>query len=444
MSESTNDPSKFNTIRFVIMSIDDERCFGIDNVQLKYDGYVADNWTLNNSVDNPSGIMNFLNGGKATQTGAGAYVIDSNKKYEIELELEEVIGSSAIVSVNGLDINVNDLTANSPTYIQDGAVNHKVFFPNSGALDIEVGGGEIGIDSISLKELDLYGGTITDWDMNGSSGSIDETNIYAFISAGNGKVVFEGAPIGTYLNQVTPVTNRTLDFNDNAGIKVSFNLGNYSGSGNLKFYLYNANGEGFEHVITMSDGNKYFTGIIGTAAKLDPMDPKVGKFGFEVTSENVFNGDIDNVDLVITSQGYGKTVSYSEDVKGWTSFKSFIPESGVSISGDYYTFNGGHCYKHHSNQTRNNFYDSQASSDITFLLNESPTTIKNFNTLNYDGDEDWSCDSVITDQQSGSVQSFIEKEGKWFNYIKGGAGVDTKAFNFQGIGLTSNIQYNTP
>lgn len=144
------------------------------------------------------------------------------------------------------------------------------------------------------------------------------------------------------------------------------------------------------------------------------------------------------------TSGYGQTITYSEDVKGWTSFKSFIPESGVSMSGDYYTFNQGKCYKHHSNQTRNNFYGSQAFSDITFLLNESPTTIKNFNTLNYDGDENWSCDSVITDQQNGSVESFIEKEGKWFNYIKGGTGVDTKAFNFQGIGLASNTQYNTP
>ena len=144
------------------------------------------------------------------------------------------------------------------------------------------------------------------------------------------------------------------------------------------------------------------------------------------------------------TSGHGQTITYSEDVKGWTSFKSFIPESGVSMSGDYYTFNQGKCYKHHGNQTRNNFYGSQTPSDITFLLNESPTTIKNFNTLNYDGDEDWSCDSVITDQQSGGVQSFIEKEGKWFNYIKGGTGVDTKAFNFQGIGLTSNIEYNTP
>ena len=162
--------------------------------------------------------------------------------------------------------------------------------------------------------------------------------------------------------------------------------------------------------------------------------------------------------------GLSQTVSFSEDVKGWTSFKSFIPESGVSMSGDYYTFYNGKCWKHHveedSNQnpiSRNGFYIGEfdesgvaitnLGSSIRFLLNESPLTIKNYNTLNYDGDENWSCDSIFTDQQSGSVQSFIEKEGKWFNYIKGvdvfdSVGnliLDTKAFNFQGIGIATSI-----
>ena len=79
-----------------------------------------------------------------------------------------------------------------------------------------------------------------------------------------------------------------------------------------------------------------------------------------------------------------------------------------------------------------------------FLLNDSPLVIKNYNTLNYDGNENWSCDSIATDQQSGSVTEFIEKEGKWFNYIKGDntAPLDTKAFNFQGIGVASNIEYS--
>jgi hypothetical protein len=83
-------------------------------------------------------------------------------------------------------------------------------------------------------------------------------------------------------------------------------------------------------------------------------------------------------------------------------------------------------------------------STIKFLLNESPLAIKNYNTLNYDGDSGWVCDSIVTDQQSGSVESFIEKEGKWFNYISGSEVMDTQAFNFQGIGTASGITYNTP
>jgi len=143
------------------------------------------------------------------------------------------------------------------------------------------------------------------------------------------------------------------------------------------------------------------------------------------------------------------TLTFSEDVKGWVSFKSFIQESGVSMAGDYYTFKSGRCWRHHNDSSRNTFYTTETGggttpSSIKFLLNESPLVIKNYNTLNYDGDENWVCDSITTDQQSGTVNEFIEKEGKWFNYIKGDvtAPLDTKSFNFQGIGMASNIQYN--
>ena len=151
-------------------------------------------------------------------------------------------------------------------------------------------------------------------------------------------------------------------------------------------------------------------------------------------------GDNTTYGIQGNTSGHSQTVTYSEDVKGWTSFKSFIQESGVSMSGDYYTFNAGKCYKHHDNSTRNSFYGASTSSNITFLLNESPLIIKNYNTLNYDGDESWICNSIETDQQGGTVSSFIEKEGKWFNYISGDDSVvDTQAFNFQGIGIANDI-----
>jgi hypothetical protein len=51
------------------------------------------------------------------------------------------------------------------------------------------------------------------------------------------------------------------------------------------------------------------------------------------------------------------TITYSEDVKGWSSFKSFIPENGLSLNKQYYTMKKGKLYLHHSNQVRNQFYD---------------------------------------------------------------------------------------
>jgi len=163
------------------------------------------------------------------------------------------------------------------------------------------------------------------------------------------------------------------------------------------------------------------------------------------------------------------TLTYSEDVKGWVSFKSFIQESGVSMSGDYYTFKAGKCWKH-DNTNRNTFYTSEngggtTDSFITFIMNDTPSIIKNFNTLNYDGDGEyviaqdplnnaftgWICESISTggepgdpNYQSGTINGFIEKEGKFFNYIKGdvNANLDVKAFSFQGIGIASNIEYS--
>ena len=63
----------------------------------------------------------------------------------------------------------------------------------------------------------------------------------------------------------------------------------------------------------------------------------------------------------------------------------------------------------------------------------------------------WYVDYVRTDKQDGSVKEFIEKEGKWFNYIKGNGslafladgsnmGKRTSQFNFQGLGIVSSIQ----
>jgi hypothetical protein len=92
-----------------------------------------------------------------------------------------------------------------------------------------------------------------------------------------------------------------------------------------------------------------------------------------------------------TNPGYKKdvyTISYSEGVKGWTSFKSFIKESGLSMNNEYYTFKNGDMYLHHSNSddiTRNEFYGTQYTSTIDMLFNDFSGSVKLFKTINYEG-----------------------------------------------------------
>ena len=65
-----------------------------------------------------------------------------------------------------------------------------------------------------------------------------------------------------------------------------------------------------------------------------------------------------------------KTLSFKEDVKGWVSFKSFVPESGISLASDYHTVLNGKLYKHHiEDVNRNHFYGSDYNSSINNTIN---------------------------------------------------------------------------
>ena len=160
-----------------------------------------------------------------------------------------------------------------------------------------------------------------------------------------------------------------------------------------------------------------------------------------------------------------KTVNFKEEVQGWTSFASYIPEQGISINDEFYTFKNGEIWQH-DNETRNNYYGVQYNSKVKVVFNEMPDMIKTFKTLNYEGTQaywqqnltdseyynnqtvnGWYASSVETDMQSGYVKEFKEKEGKWFNYIHGTAttlsNLDTSEFTVQGIGQLNTISGDT-
>jgi len=199
-----------------------------------------------------------------------------------------------------------------------------------------------------------------------------------------------------------------------------------------------------------------------SADGLTPISDKdmISYFKYNLPNANTILGTYDenrdsyNVTLEDT------TVSFSEKVNGWTSFKSFLPESGLSLNGEYYTWKNGDIWKHHSNALRNNFYNTQHESSVKFIFNDIVDEVKNFDTLNYEGttsriyedsvgEEDqlvkngWYTSSISTDLESAKVVNFIDREGKWFNNITGVSkteeDVDIKDFTSQGLGIVSSV-----
>jgi len=174
----------------------------------------------------------------------------------------------------------------------------------------------------------------------------------------------------------------------------------------------------------------------------------------------------------------------------------------LSLSKKYFTFDKGALYQHYvpkkggslgeyvdtvfvkytskEADNYNNFYNNQYVSSITAVLNQEPSIVKTFNTLNYEGTQayilkpstvykdglivksegdltninnaitlglsdlpGWSCEEIKTDLDAGTVSEFIKKEGKWFNFIKGKNNTNipnTKLFSVQGVGFIDSIE----
>jgi len=153
-----------------------------------------------------------------------------------------------------------------------------------------------------------------------------------------------------------------------------------------------------------------------------------------------------NITLDTTVKERESTVTFKENVKGWSSFKSFVPENGISCASSYYTFEQGKLWLHDheallasgASYMRNTFYNKHWNSSFKVLFNNAPSIVKSFKTINYEGSQakvdqnfsdgqyynlsqkkGWYVESIVTNKERGGINEFIEKEGKWFNYIKG-------------------------
>lgn len=133
-----------------------------------------------------------------------------------------------------------------------------------------------------------------------------------------------------------------------------------------------------------------------------------------------------------------KTVSFNEEVKGWTSFYTFAPDLILGMNSQLFSFHGGNLYVHHSDLVpRNTFYGEQSPSKASVMINDSPSDVKLIKTISLEGNYSW--DAMLTafvsnvdNNIKSSVTSaeFVQKEGIWYAYVRGNEDptqVDSKA-----------------
>ena len=114
------------------------------------------------------------------------------------------------------------------------------------------------------------------------------------------------------------------------------------------------------------------------------------------------------------------TLTYSEEVQGWVSFYSYIPDWMIGMNNYFYTFKGGNLYRHNSNATRNNFYGVQYNSMVKSVFNDAPLENKLFKAVDIQGDDVWSVELYSDIQDTGYVLSswFEKKEQVYFAFVR--------------------------
>ena len=425
--------------------------------------------------------------------------------------------------------------------------NRIVFRPLPGQTAVNQ---EYAISGIALTDFTpiFSGGAAGSWNFEGYNASIND--YISWNPNDTGQLVFQDCPVSdvttdqlTFINinqQIDKTINQFEQYKISFTHNINANIGNNSAA-SLAIYYYNSNGFGFkiidannssnfntlqtpnngdpyyqfEQVITIGELNEngsYKDGSLWSGVNDDnnAYDANLkNSFVIEVQGSVLgndrINGYIDNIEMLQVFAGTnptGTTVSFSENVNGWTSFKDFVPENGVSLSKKYFTFENGGLYQHYvplvdvngswttgiqdattnnfvkhraeEAQNYNRFYGVDYHSSIQAVLNQEPSMVKMFNTINYEGSQayvvkpaiaanitinnatafsanadilGWQCIDITTDLDAGSVIEFIKKEGKWFNYIKGlnktPAMVDTSLFSVQGIGVINGDPIDT-
>ena len=110
-----------------------------------------------------------------------------------------------------------------------------------------------------------------------------------------------------------------------------------------------------------------------------------------------------NTKGALSNQTYN-TLSFDEQINGWTSFFTYNPDKVFSLRNSYYSVKDGGLWKHYdSSVNRNSFYGYSSPSTIKLILNPKVSMPKVFNTVNYEGNSGWEVKSLNTDEHGSAL-----------------------------------------
>ena len=109
--------------------------------------------------------------------------------------------------------------------------------------------------------------------------------------------------------------------------------------------------------------------------------------------------------FISTADDSFETLSFDENIKGWTSFYSYKPIFMGSLKNRFYTFINDEIYQQYvdngSFTNRCIFYGGATpdEANVELIFNPSPSVKKNFNTIAYEGENGWEVESIKSGKQ---------------------------------------------
>lgn len=100
---------------------------------------------------------------------------------------------------------------------------------------------------------------------------------------------------------------------------------------------------------------------------------------------------------------FGFTLGFSTKTNFWTSFYSYQPECMTSCGISLITFQGGKCFLHNTNQTRNNFYGIGYPTQSWIVFNNEDQKQKVYNAIGEEATSIWSCDIITKEKQESNL-----------------------------------------